>query len=128
MLQGRLASARTSGRLNIAAMGLREIPADVMNMYNLESVGRSDGAWAESVDLTRFVAADNELEMIEGSVFPDVDPQEFADDEDSQGNIFAALETLDLHGNMLISVPTGLRRLQLLTSLNLVCYYIYPSE
>jgi hypothetical protein len=121
ILQGRLESARTSGRLNIAAMSLREIPADVMNMYNLDSVGQPGGAWAESVDLTRFVAADNELEMISDSVFPDVDPQDFADDEDSQGNIFAGLETLDLHGNMLIALPMGLRRLGLLTSLNLVC-------
>ncbi|KAK0704089.1 hypothetical protein B0T21DRAFT_353233 [Apiosordaria backusii] len=119
VLRSRLDTARTSGRLNIAAMGLREIPADVLNMYNLESVGQSDGAWAESVDLTRFVAADNELEMIADSVFPDVDVQEFADDEDSQGNIFLGLETLDLHGNMLISLPMGLRRLSLLTSLNL---------
>ncbi|KAK0616753.1 hypothetical protein B0T14DRAFT_497917 [Immersiella caudata] len=119
ILQGRLESARTSGRLNIAAMSLREIPAEVMNMYNLESVGKPGGAWAESVDLTRFVAADNELEMISDSVFPDVDPQDFTDDEDSQGNIFAGLETLDLHGNMLIALPMGLRRLSLLTSLNL---------
>ncbi|KAK0615618.1 hypothetical protein B0T17DRAFT_644648 [Bombardia bombarda] len=119
VLQGRLESARTSGRLNIAAMGLKEIPAEVMNMYNLESIGQSGGAWAESVDLSRFVAADNELEMIADSVFPDVDPQSFADDEDSQGNIFAGLETLDLHGNMLITLPMGLRRMQLLTSLNL---------
>ncbi|KAK4187420.1 hypothetical protein QBC35DRAFT_234004 [Podospora australis] len=119
VLRGRLEAARTSGRLNIAAMGLREIPADVLNMYNLESIGQSGGAWAESVDLTRFVAADNELEMIADSVFPDVDPQEMAEDEDSQGNIFAGLETLDIHGNMLICLPMGLRRLSLLTSLNL---------
>jgi hypothetical protein len=92
-----------------------------MSMYNLESVGKPGGAWAESVDLTRFVAADNELEMISDSVFPDVDPQDFTEDEDSQGNIFAGLETLDLHGNMLIALPMGLRRLSLLTSLNLVC-------
>jgi len=126
ILQGRLETARTSGRLNIAAMGLREIPADVMNMYNLESVGKPGSAWAESVDLTRFVAADNELEMIADSIFPDIDPQDLAEDEDSPGNIFAGLETLDLHGNMLITLPMGLRRLRLLTSLNLVCGIPYP--
>lgn len=101
-------------------MGLREMPAEVMNMYSLESVGGNDGAWAESVDLTRFVAADNELEMIGDSIFPDCDPQDMADDEDSPGNIFGGLETLDLHGNMLIALPMGLRRLPQLTSLNLV--------
>jgi hypothetical protein len=120
ILQSRIATARTSGRLNIAAMGLREIPTEVMNMYSLESIGGSDGAWAESVDLTRFVAADNELEMIDDSIFPDCDPQDMADNEDNQGNIFGGLETLDLHGNMLIALPMGLRRLPLLTSLNLV--------
>ena len=120
ILHNRIAAARTSGRLNIAAMGLREIPAEVMNMYSLESIGGNDGAWAESVDLTRFVAADNELEMIDDSIFPDCDPQDMAEDEDNQGNIFGGLETLDLHGNMLIALPMGLRRLPQLTSLNLV--------
>jgi hypothetical protein len=120
VLKSRLESARTSGRLNIAAMGLKEIPAEVLNMYNLEFIGQPGSAWAESVDLTRFVAADNELEMISDSVFPDVDPQELAEDEDSPGNIFAGLETLDLHGNILVTLPMGLRRLSLLTSLNLV--------
>lgn len=120
ILGTRLATARTSGRLNIAAMGLREIPAAVLNMYDLESVGQSGGAWAESVDLSRFVAADNELEMISDSMFPDADPHELADDEDGQCNIFAGLETLDLHGNILVTLPMGLRRLSLLTSLNLV--------
>ncbi len=107
ILQRRLASARTSGRLNIAAMNLREIPADVMNMYSLESLGANDGSWAESVDLTRFVAADNELGMIADSVFPDTDPQVFSEEEESQGNIFGGLETLDLHGNMLIAATCG---------------------
>jgi len=120
VLRTRLETARTSGRLNIAAMGLKDIPSDVLNMYNLESIGQSGAAWAESVDLSRFVAADNELEMISDSVFPDVDPQELADDEDGQCNIFAGLETLDLHGNILVTLPMGLRRLSLLTSLNLV--------
>lgn len=120
VLQTRLGTARTSGRLNIAAMGLKDIPTEVLDMYNLESIGQSGSAWAESVDLTRFVAADNELEMLSDSVFPDVDPQELAEDEDSQGNIFAGLETLDLHGNILVNLPMGLRRLAFLTSLNLV--------
>ena len=121
IVKSRVTAARTSGRLNIAALGLKEIPRDVLDMYSLESIGKHDGSWAESVDLTRFVAADNELEMIDESVFPDVDPEELAEDEDAQGSIFAGLETLDLHGNVLISLPAGLRRLTLLTSLNLVC-------
>lgn len=120
VLQARVATARTSGRLNIAALGLKEIPSAVRNMYSLDSIGKSDGSWAESVDLTRFVAADNELEMIDENLFPDIDPEEFAEDDDAPICMFGGLETLDLHGNMLISLPAGLRRLNLLTSLNLV--------
>ncbi|KAJ4393942.1 hypothetical protein N0V93_003159 [Gnomoniopsis smithogilvyi] len=83
ILQSRIATARTSGRLNVAAMGLKEIPSEVLNMYNLETNGNGGGSWAECVDLTRFVAADNELEMIDESLFPDVDPEEMAMDDDA---------------------------------------------
>ncbi|EFQ34391.1 leucine Rich Repeat family protein [Colletotrichum graminicola] len=119
VIQQRLAAARNSGRLNIAAMGLKEIPAEVLKMYDMESMGTYDGSWAETVDLTRFVAADNELETIDDAIFPDVTAEEMAQDEDSNGNIFGGLEAMDLHGNALISLPMGLRQLPLLTSLNL---------
>ncbi|KAK7755457.1 hypothetical protein SLS62_002386 [Diatrype stigma] len=122
VMQSRVETARTTGRLNISAMGLKEIPDVVLKMYDLESIGRSDGAWAESVDLARFVAADNELEMIEDAIFPDTDPSDLIDDDDDDGNghQFAGLEFLDLHNNSLIALPMGLRRLHFLTSLNLV--------
>ena len=110
LLRKRIDAARTDGRLNIAAMGL----------YNLDSISSQGGAWAESVDLTRFIAAGNELELLSDDMFPDVDPRESADDEDAKGNQFGGLETLDLHGNVLIALPLGLRRLELLTTLNLV--------
>ncbi|KAI0116757.1 hypothetical protein F4814DRAFT_439347 [Daldinia grandis] len=119
VMQSRIDTARTTGRLNIAAMGLKEIPVEVLKMYDLESVGRPGSSWAESVDLTRFVAADNELETIDDTIFPDTDPSDFADEENSEGHLFGGLESLDLHGNTLIALPMGLRRLQLLTSLNL---------
>ncbi|KAH8204249.1 hypothetical protein TruAng_001535 [Truncatella angustata] len=118
VMQSRIDMGRTTGRLNIAAMGLKQIPDEVVKMYDLESVGHG-ASWAESMDLTRFVAADNELEMLDDSIFPDTDPMDFADDEDSRGHQFGGLEALDLHGNTLIAVPLGLRRLQQLTSLNL---------
>ncbi len=117
LLRKRIDAARTDGRLNIAAIGLKKIPDEVMNMYNLSSI--TSGNWAECVDLTKFIAADNEFESISDDVFPDCDPREMAEDEDSQGMIFGGLETLDLHGNMLISIPMGLRRLEYLTVLNL---------
>ncbi|KAI1373162.1 hypothetical protein F4677DRAFT_430417 [Hypoxylon crocopeplum] len=119
VMQSRIVTARSTGRLNIAAMGLKQIPTEVLKMYDLESVDRPGSAWAESVDLTRFVAADNELETIDDAIFPDIDPRELANEEDTEGNIFGGLESLDLHGNTLIALPMGLRRLQLLTSLNL---------
>ncbi|KAI0417764.1 hypothetical protein F5X98DRAFT_339487 [Xylaria grammica] len=120
VMQSRIDTARVTGRLNIASMGLKGIPDEILKMYDLESIGRGDGAWAESVDLTRFVAADNELEMIDDSIFPDVGPNDFtSEDVDDRGRIFWGLESADLHGNMLISLPLGLRRLQQLTSLNL---------
>lgn len=122
LLRKRVSAARADGRLNIAAMGLKEIPEEVLKMYDLESLGAQDGSWAESVDLTRFIAADNDIELISDDVFPDIDPRESADDEDAKGNQFGGLETMDLHGNILSALPLGLRRLELLTTLNLVSY------
>ncbi len=120
LLRKRVDSARTDGRLNIAGMGLKEIPSEVMDMYNFDAINGHGGSWAESVDLTRFVAADNELELIGDDVFPDIDPHEVLDDNDSKGIQFGGLETLDLHGNLLTVLPLGLRRLSILTTLNLV--------
>jgi hypothetical protein len=127
VIQARTEAARSSGRLNIAALGLHEIPAAVMNMYEFD--GSSSSCWAESVDLTRFVAADNEIEMLADSIFPDMEPHEMGEeDDDGKGNIFGGLETLDLHGNVLIALPLGLRRLHLLTSLNLVSRLLTSHE
>jgi hypothetical protein len=120
LLRKRLDAARADGRLNIAAMGLKEIPPEVMNMYNFDAINGQGGSWAESVDLTRFIAADNELEAISDDIFPDIDPREMLNDDESKGNQFGGLETLDLHGNLLKALPQGLRRLELLTTLNLV--------
>lgn len=121
VLDQRVRAARTSGRLNIAALELKEIPIEVMKMYDLESIGTYDGSWAESVDLTRFIAADNELEQLDDFLFPDNTPDRFDEAQATQGNIFGGLETIDLHGNLLVNLPLGLRRLPCLTSLNLVC-------
>jgi hypothetical protein len=95
LLKKRIQSARTDGRLNIAAMGFKEIPEEVLNMYNLESIGIPDGSWAESVDLTKLIAADNELEIIPDEVFPDIDPKLAIDDEEASGNQFGG--KLDIH-------------------------------
>lgn len=125
VLQQRINAARTSGRLNIAALDLKEIPMEVMKMYDFESSGQYDGSWAESVDLTRFVAADNEFEELDEFIFPDTASGSFDDAQEGQGNIFGGLETLDMHGNLLVGVPLGFRRLNYLTSLNLVGFLAF---
>lgn len=120
LLRKRVASARADGRLNIAAMGLKEMPSEVLNMYNADAINVDTGAWYESVDLVRLVAADNEFETLSEDVFPDTLAEaEGAMDDDFQGMLFAALESLDLHGNHLPLLPLGLRKLQNLTTLNL---------
>ncbi|TGO18815.1 hypothetical protein BTUL_0007g00330 [Botrytis tulipae] len=119
LLRKRISAARTDGRLNIAAMGLKEMPEEVMSMYNLDALSDQGGSWAEAVDLTRFIAADNEFENLGDNIFPDIDPREAMEDDEYEGNIFGGLETLDLHGNLLKEIPLGLRRLENLTSLNL---------
>lgn len=119
VLRKRIASARSDGRLNIAAQGLKEIPKEVMNMYNIDSSNADDGAWYESVDLVRLNAADNEFEHLQDEFFPDEAADAHTTDEDYQGNIFGGLETLDLHGNRLKTLPIGFRRLEHLTVLNL---------
>lgn len=89
-------------------------------MYDLETIGTHGGSWAESVDLTRLVAADNELETLDDAAFPDVSSDAMQGDGDDHGHMFAGLETLDLHGNLLVGMPLGFRRLAHLMSLNLV--------
>lgn len=118
MIQKRVDVARTEGRLNIAAMNLKEIPVEVLKMYDSEFNKDSEIPWNEVVDLVRFVAADNEIETIADDAFPDVDPENW--DEEVKGPQFGGLEVLDLHGNVLFDVPMGLKRLGCLTTLNLV--------
>jgi hypothetical protein len=119
-MRKRVDTARNEGRLNISAMGLKEIPEEVMKMYDYEfNKKESSIAWGEVVDLTRFVAADNELETIPVECFPDVDGNSLEQDDENPSPQFGGIEHLDLHGNLLFDVPVGLRRLERLTSLNL---------
>lgn len=120
LLQRRINAARGDGRLNIAGMGLKAIPQEVMSMYELTA----NASWAEAVDLNRFNAADNEIEFIDDTVFPDIDFRDVDDDDDEyKGNQFGGLETLDLRNNTLSLLPIGLRRLELLTTLNMVLFH-----
>jgi hypothetical protein len=116
----RLEKAREDGRLNIAAMGFKKIPDEVLTMYDAGAMQQSSLAWNETVDLTYFNAADNEIDKIDDEIFPDMTMEQLAEMSDSKGNQFGGLETLDLHGNMLRTIPLGIRRLGRLTTLNLV--------
>lgn len=117
LLKKRIESARTSGNLNIAALDLKEIPDEVMTMYDFDP--NSSEEWYESVDLVKFLASDNEIQTLSDTVFPDIDPYSDELDDDSRCNQFGGLQILDLHGNMLSRLPLGIRRLLRLNSLNL---------
>ena len=120
VLRKRINAARTDGYLNVAAFGLKKIPAEILHMYDQDAVSASGVPWFENVDLVKFNAADNELITLDDNAFPDVPPTEVDDTAgDEYCQVFAGLERLDLHGNQLVMVPIGFRRLQRLTSLNL---------
>lgn len=125
LLKKRIDYARAEGRLNIAMMGLTEIPEEVLKMYEYDASDPQAANWGEMVDVVKFVAADNELQSISDDVFPDVDPASVIPDDNSKGPQFGGVEMLDLHGNVLTSVPLGLRRLERLSSLNLVRFNLY---
>ncbi|KAF2086633.1 L domain-like protein [Saccharata proteae CBS 121410] len=117
VIKRRVANARSDGNMNIANMGLEEIPGSVMSMYEFDP--NSDFAWGETVDLTKFNAADNKIVALPDDLFPDIDPPTDFDDDEVKGPQFGGLEKLDLHGNLLKQIPLGLRKLGFLTSLNL---------
>jgi len=120
-LRGKVDMARSEGKLNISAMGLKSLPEEVMKMYDFEyNKSNSRIAWAESVDLIKFIAADNELESIPDEAFPDVEVDAFCQEDETANTQFLGIEVLDLHGNMLVDVPCGFRRLARLTVLNMV--------
>jgi len=106
----------TSGHLNIAALGLNQLPDEILSMYDISD--NSTISWSEAVDLTKLNAADNEFEQLPDRFFPDWTRDEMMEDEE-KSNQFAGLELLDLRRNMLVSLPLGLRRLDCLRVLDL---------
>ena len=118
LLRKRIDGARVDGRLNIAAMDLKEIPDDVLQMYKYDPTDTTV-IWGEVVDLTSIIAADNELEGLPDAMFPDVSVEEMNDDDEG-GPQFGGVQNFDLHGNTLRELPLGLKRLTQLSRLNLV--------
>ena len=119
ILKTRIKIAWTSGKLNIAGLSLPHIPDEVLGMYESKAMEDANVNWAEVVDLTRLIAADNELTALPEAMFPDQSLEELEADEDAQGSPFMGLELLDLHSNTFASIPPGLRHLPRLTTLNL---------
>ncbi|KAK0345864.1 hypothetical protein LTR94_009111 [Friedmanniomyces endolithicus] len=120
ILRNRIKTAWTDGKLNIAAMGLKQIPHDVLKMFDAKAMEEGSVNWAEVVDLTKLIAADNELELLCDESFPDAPAVQWADfGKGESGSPFGGLEILDLHGNSLSALPAGMRRLERLTIINL---------
>lgn len=115
LLRKRVQAGRTSGLLNIAGMDFPDIPDEVMSMYEFDP-NAAGSSWAESVDMVKFIAADNRFGDLRGDAFPD---NEAVDLDEGQNFQFRGLKTLDLHGNLLKALPLGLRRLDRLHALNL---------
>ncbi|KAL9576522.1 MAG: hypothetical protein Q9212_007031, partial [Teloschistes hypoglaucus] len=117
-LRRRITAARADGKLNISSMKLKTFPQEVLKMYDLDSLGDGGPTWYESVDLTRLNASDNELEQLEWRLLAENEGEDGPAAE-SKADIFSTLQTLDLHGNRLKSLPSALSDFQYLTVLNL---------
>lgn len=116
LLRKRIQGAVTTGSLNVSAMGLKQIPDEIMKMYDFDESSTIN--WSEAVDLIKFIAADNEIQELRPDSFPDWSTEDLAADEE-KSNQFGGLEVLDLHGNQLSEIPIGFRRLERLQTLNL---------
>jgi Leucine-rich repeat (LRR) protein len=118
LLKNRIKRALLGGHLNVAAMQLKSIPAEIKQMYDVHEDPSIN--WSECVDLTKFNMADNKLEKLEDDIFPDVTNAELESAEvGEQNGQLRGLEALDLHNNLLNELPLGMRRLQKLRSLNI---------
>ncbi|ORZ01519.1 hypothetical protein BCR43DRAFT_434119 [Syncephalastrum racemosum] len=108
-LQTVLTKAKSSGKLNLSSRDLKTIPSEVWDMYHVDpnkivvDFGSSGDAWYDNEELTKFIAADNQLEYIDERI----------------GQEFGALTSIDLRSNLLKGLPDSIAQLQLLTNLNL---------
>ncbi|KAK3656879.1 hypothetical protein LTR56_002860 [Elasticomyces elasticus] len=122
VLRVRIKTAWTDGKLNIAGLALKDIPDEVLGMFDAKAMEGAGVNWAEVVDLTRLLAADNELEELGDGVFPDRAAETWAEADGGEGmgtSPFGGLEVMDLHGNHLSALPVGIRRMERLTKLDL---------
>ncbi|ORX49156.1 L domain-like protein [Hesseltinella vesiculosa] len=108
-LKSVIQQAKTSGRLALSNRALDKLPDQIITMYHVDpksvvvDFSSSDHAWYDFVDLTKFVASDNQLEEI----------------DERLGEEFGALTHVDFRNNRLSSLPLTFGRLQQLTVLDL---------
>ncbi|KAJ3371609.1 Leucine-rich repeat-containing protein 40 [Allomyces arbusculus] len=107
VLQRLLRSARQDGRLNLSNKAIKgPIPDAVWHIYDPPETAHASidtqDAWWEAVDLTRLIAADNEITTI-----------------DEQIGQFGGLEVVDIHNNKVQSLPSSMNGLTNITTLNL---------
>ncbi|KAI8141966.1 hypothetical protein BJV82DRAFT_670068 [Fennellomyces sp. T-0311] len=109
-LQTLIRQAKSSGKLNISNRDLDRVPDEVWSMYHVDPnkivvdfSSASDDAWYDQNELTKFIAADNNISEIDERI----------------GQEFGALTTLDFRNNRLEALPNSLSQLQQLTVLHL---------
>ncbi|KAI9021465.1 hypothetical protein CLU79DRAFT_703168 [Phycomyces nitens] len=104
-IQTAISQAKRSGKLIISNRGLERIPEEVLTMYHVDpnkivvDFTSSADAWYDSVELTKFMASDNQLVVLDERV----------------GEEFGALTLLDLRNNQLQDLPHSLSQLRNLT-------------
>lgn len=126
-LRKRTQTARNNGRLNLAAMGLSEIPREVLHMYDADQLASSGQSWYEVVELVWCNMADNEIEQLGEDFFPNVTLEEANLNNEVKASVFCGLATLDLHGNLINGLPSGFAQLQSLSVLNLSKNKLTPA-
>ncbi|XP_028258823.1 leucine-rich repeat-containing protein 40 [Parambassis ranga] len=105
---GLLKAARKSGQLNLSGRGLVEVPQNVyrLNIDTPEEAknvefGASD-CWWEQTDLTKLLLSSNQITQLSDDI-----------------RLLPSLTTLDLHDNLLSSLPSALAELKELQQLHL---------
>ncbi|XP_063283982.1 leucine-rich repeat-containing protein 40 [Pelobates fuscus] len=107
--QGLIRTARKSGQLNLSARGLTEVPLSVwrINLDTPEEAHQNvtfGGAdrWWEQTDLTKLILASNKLQSLSEDI-----------------KLLPALVVLDVHDNLLSSLPCAIGELVNLQKLNI---------
>lgn len=73
-IQVLIKQAKSQGKLNVSSRGLKLIPKEVLNMYHVDpnsivvDFTSNAGGWYDAVELTKFVAGDNEITEMDSRI------------------------------------------------------------